>query len=106
MLNVICVCTGDKYHSIYVDNLKYMIDKFSNLKYDTFNVILEDKHDGVFNKLQIFEKLFNSIGLKKITPGYSSFSPGSNETIINISFSNSICWFLFFFEKIFFINEF
>ncbi len=56
MLNVICVCTGNKYHPIYIDNLKYMIDNFSNLKYDTFNVVLEDRHDGVFNKLQIFER--------------------------------------------------
>ncbi len=42
-----------------------------------------------FGEFLPFEKLFNSIGLKKITPGYSSFSPGSNETIINFSFSNS-----------------
>jgi hypothetical protein len=56
MLNIICVCTGDKYHPIYVDNLKYMLDKFSGLEYDTFNVVSEDRHDGVFNKLQIFER--------------------------------------------------
>ena len=56
MLNIICVCTGDKYHPIYIDNLKYMIDKFSALEYDTFNVVSEDRHEGVFNKLQIFER--------------------------------------------------
>jgi hypothetical protein len=56
MLNIICVCTGDKYHPIYIDNLKYMIDKYSNIEYDTFNVIDNDIHEGVFNKLQMFEK--------------------------------------------------
>ena len=55
-MNIICVCTGKKYTDWYVDNLKHMIDTYSGLKYDTFNVIRENKHNGVFNKLQMFDK--------------------------------------------------
>ena len=56
MLNIICCNTGDVFGQWYVDNLKHMIDEYSGLKYDTFNVITEEKHTGVFNKLQMFDK--------------------------------------------------
>jgi len=53
---IICVNTGDKFGQWYVDNLKHMIDTYSGLKYDSFEVITEEKHKGVFNKLQMFDK--------------------------------------------------
>jgi len=53
-MNIICVCTGQKYSKWYVRNLKHMIDTYSGLKYDMFNVITKDSYTGVFNKLQMF----------------------------------------------------
>jgi len=53
-MNIICVCTGQKYSKWYVNNLKHMIDTYSGLKYDKFNVITKDSYTGVFNKLQMF----------------------------------------------------
>ena len=55
-MRIICVNTGDKFGQWYVDNLKHMIDKFSGLEYDSFEVITEEKHKGVFNKLQMFDR--------------------------------------------------
>ena len=55
-MRIICVNTGTKFESWYVDNLKHMIDKFSNLKYDKFEVIDEEIYEGVFDKLQMFDK--------------------------------------------------
>ena len=39
MLRVIAVNTGTKYSQWYVDNLKHMIDTYSNLNYNKFEVI-------------------------------------------------------------------
>ena len=55
-MRVICVHTGTKYSQWYVDNLKHMIDKYSGIKYDTFEVIRDEKYDKWFNKLQMFDK--------------------------------------------------
>jgi len=55
-MRIICVNTGVKFGQWYVDNLKHMIDNYSGLKYDSFEVITEEKHKGVFNKLQMFDK--------------------------------------------------
>ena len=55
-MRIICVNTGNKFGQWYVDNLKHMIDNYSGLKYDSFEVIDEEKHKGVFNKLQMFDK--------------------------------------------------
>ena len=41
-----------------------------------------------FGEFLPFEKLLNSIGLKKITPGYSSFAKGSGESIVNLKFDS------------------
>ena len=35
-----------------------------------------------------FEKILNKVGLKKITPGYSSFSKGIGDALINIKFES------------------
>lgn len=56
MLRVICVRTGDKFDQWYEDNLKHMIDTYSGLKYDAFEVIRDDEYEGVFNKLQMFDR--------------------------------------------------
>lgn len=55
-LEIICVNTGSKYGPEYVQNLKHMIDTYSNLEYTDFHVITEDRYDGVFNKLLMFER--------------------------------------------------
>ena len=62
-MRIICVNTGDKFSDWYVKNLKYMIDLWSGLKYDSFEVIKEDKHKGVFNKLQMFDKFRDGTNL-------------------------------------------
>ena len=53
---MIVVNTGDKFDQWYTDNLKYMIDNYSNLNYDKFEVIDEEIYEGVFDKLQMFDK--------------------------------------------------
>lgn len=55
-MRIICVNTGTKFESWYVDNLKHMIDSFSNLEYDKFEVITKTLYGGVYDKLQIFDK--------------------------------------------------
>lgn len=62
-MRIICVNTGDKFGQWYVDNLKYMIDNYSGLEYDSFEVINEEKHKGVFNKLQMFDKFRDGVNL-------------------------------------------
>ena len=55
-MEIICVCTGTKYDDWYVNNLKHMIDKYSGLDYTFFHIMKEDRYEGVFNKLLLFEK--------------------------------------------------
>ena len=59
-LEIICVNTGTKYSNWYVNNLKHMIDQHSQLQYDKFHVITEDRYEGVFNKLLMFEQFTTS----------------------------------------------
>tara|TARA_B100000945_G_scaffold301731_1_gene284759 strand:- start:293 stop:871 length:579 start_codon:yes stop_codon:yes gene_type:complete len=47
-----------------------------------------------FGEFLPFEKLLTSIGLKKITPGYSSFSKGTGKPIINLRFNKENIKFL------------
>jgi len=63
-------------------------------KYYNSLVILNHKLEilSLYNKVNLvpfgeflpFEKVLSKFGLKKITPGYSSFSPGDNRAIINL----------------------
>ena len=63
-------------------------------KYYNSLVILNHKLEilSLYNKVNLvpfgeflpFEKVLSKFGLKKITPGYSSFSPGDERTIINL----------------------
>ena len=55
-MRVICVRTGDKFDSWYEENLKYMIDTYSNLEYSSFEVIRDDVYEGVYNKLLMFDR--------------------------------------------------
>ena len=56
-----------------------------------FNIISKyDKKKLVpFGEFLPFEKYLSFLGLKKITPGYSSFSKGETNSTININFNNS-----------------
>ena len=80
---------GDKYFNsmIVVDQNLSFISKYDKKKLVPFGEFLP------------FEKLLNSVGLKKITPGYASFSKGTGESIIslkfdseNINFLSLICY--------------
>ena len=41
-MRIICCRFGDKFNQWHVDNLKHMIDEYSGLKYDSFEVIEDD----------------------------------------------------------------
>ena len=69
---------GQKYF-----NSMIVVDK--NLKF----ISQYDKKKLVpFGEFLPFEKFLNYIGLKKITPGYSSFSKGTGGALINIKFES------------------
>ena len=55
-MRVICVNTGDKYSQWYTDNLKHMIDNYSQLNYTSFEVIDQEEYGGVYDKLLMFDK--------------------------------------------------
>ena len=65
-----------------------------NQKYFNSLVVLNHKLEilSLYNKINLvpfgeflpFEKTLSKFGLKKITPGYSSFSPGDKRTMINL----------------------
>ena len=55
-MRIIAVNTGVKFGEWYVDNLKHMIDKYSGLEYESFEVIRDEKYEAWFNKLQMFDK--------------------------------------------------
>lgn len=59
MVRVILVRTGSKYDVWYEDQLKHMIDKYSNLEYNSFHVIKDHVYDDeykTFNKLLMFDR--------------------------------------------------
>ena len=53
---LICVRTGERFTQWHVDNLKHMIDTYSGLKYDSFEVIENDLYGNWYNKLQMYDK--------------------------------------------------
>tara|TARA_B100000029_G_scaffold492173_1_gene553129 strand:- start:900 stop:2474 length:1575 start_codon:yes stop_codon:yes gene_type:complete len=69
-------------------------ENINNQKYFNSLIILNHKLDilSLYNKINLvpfgeflpFEKFLSKFGLKKITPGYSSFSSGDTRTIINL----------------------
>ena len=95
-----------KYKNLFADRFSedhliiLGINNFDN-DYDTgsqkyFNslVLLNNKLEilSLYNKVNLvpfgeflpFEKILSKLGLKKITPGYSSFSPGDKRAVINL----------------------
>jgi len=55
-MRIICCLFGDKFTQWHVDNLKHMIDTYSGLKYDSFEVITEDLYGNWYNKFQMYDK--------------------------------------------------
>ena len=56
-IRVICVRTGTKYNEWWENNLKYMVDNYSGLKYDEFVVVKENLYElQVANKLIMFDR--------------------------------------------------
>ena len=55
-MRIICVNTGDKYDQWYTNNLKHMIDTYSQLEYNSFEIITEEIYGGVYDKLQMFDR--------------------------------------------------
>ena len=55
-MRIICCKFGDKFTDWHVDNLKHMIDTYSGLKYDSFEVIEDNPYGNWFNKLQMYSK--------------------------------------------------
>lgn len=57
MLRVIAVRTGNKYNCWYENNLRHMIDAYSGLNYNSFEVIRDDIYElSVANKLLMFDR--------------------------------------------------
>ena len=53
-MRIICCKFGDKFTDWHVDNLKHMIDNYSGLKYDSFEVITDNPYNNVFNNNYAF----------------------------------------------------
>ena len=57
MIRIICVCVGDLYNEWWVDNLRYMVEKYSRIEYDEFEVIRDNVYEmPVANKLLMFDR--------------------------------------------------
>jgi len=61
---------------------------FNSLVVLDYNLEIVDLYNKInlvpFGEFLPYEKFLSKIGLKKITPGYSSFSPGDSRTLINL----------------------
>ena len=55
-MRIICCRFGDKFNDWHVKNLKYMIDNYSGLKYDSFEVIETNLYGNLYNKFQMYDK--------------------------------------------------
>jgi len=53
---VICCRFGNKFTDWHVKNLKHMVDTYSGLTYDSFEVIENDIYGNWYNKLQMYDK--------------------------------------------------
>lgn len=57
MRNFICVCTGTKFDEWYVQNLEHMLRAAGGMRDgEKLHVIREERYEGVFNKLLMFEE--------------------------------------------------
>jgi len=55
MTRIICAKWGEKYTDWHVENLKHMIDTYSGINYDKFEIIDKNLFDNMYNKLQMFD---------------------------------------------------
>jgi hypothetical protein len=58
-IRIICTRTGTKFSQWWEDNLKYMIDQYSNIEYDEFVCIRDNRFEddyGTFNNLIMFDQ--------------------------------------------------
>tara|TARA_Y100001937_G_scaffold127304_1_gene199132 strand:- start:470 stop:1057 length:588 start_codon:yes stop_codon:yes gene_type:complete len=55
-LRIICCRFGEKFTDWHIDNLKHMIDTYSGIEYDEFEVMEEDLYGNWYNKLLMFDK--------------------------------------------------
>ena len=55
-MRIICCRFGTKFTDWHVNNLKHMIDNYSGLTYDSFEVIENDIYGNWYNKLQMYDK--------------------------------------------------
>ena len=55
-MRIICCRFGNKFTDWHVRNLKHMIDEYSGLKYDSFEVIENDIYGNWYNKFQMYDK--------------------------------------------------
>ena len=55
-MRIICCRFGTKFTDWHVNNLKHMIDNYSGLSYDSFEVIENDIYGNWYNKLQMYDK--------------------------------------------------
>ena len=56
MKRIICCRFGNKFTQWHVDNLKHMIDTYSGIEYDKFEVIEGDLYGNWYNKFQMYDK--------------------------------------------------
>jgi hypothetical protein len=54
-MRIICCRFGEKFNNWHVKNLKHMIDNYSGLKYDSFEVIENNIYNNWYNKLQMYD---------------------------------------------------
>ena len=56
MKRIICCRFGNKFTQWHVDNLKYMIDTYSGIQYDTFEVVEGNPYGNWYNKFQMYDR--------------------------------------------------
>tara|TARA_B000000477_G_scaffold124578_1_gene132824 strand:- start:4778 stop:5344 length:567 start_codon:yes stop_codon:yes gene_type:complete len=56
MRRIIACRFGDKFTQWHVDNLRHMIDTYSGIQYDQFEVIETDLYGNWYNKFQMYDK--------------------------------------------------
>ena len=55
MIRIIVAKWGEKYNDTYINNLKHMIDTYSGINYDKFEVFTKNSYGNMYNKLEIFD---------------------------------------------------
>ena len=55
MTRIICAKWGEKYTDWHVENLKHMIDTYSGINYEKFEVFTKNNYGNMYNKLEIFD---------------------------------------------------